>query len=603
MWYNSDMDFNLNYLYRPERRLYYIPADIQMVNDYYQGKFPKEIAKYSCSFGTYDFPCLFKLNLPEYNGTVIGIEYKNSDGRIEYPENLSYIFLEETYLIAAQYVDSEIIDSEMLEEIVEDIEYSCQQEYFAKNRKIIYPYPYIQVNNRNDKILIHIPCQKTKPAVFAQEHNVDMFSKQELFRWAFHEYVTGHYNWFHMVPYLEEGNEAGIFDYAFAHFDIKDFSLINEIYGHSIGNKVLAMVGNAMTECDFVYQSARCHNDNFAMMIKDMPDEETRQKLMDFFNGISAFPECGGFKIAYRCGVVPMRNAINLGNRVADAGKLAQSLGTNINRTEIKFYTDQMYDDYLWSKQIHAHLNTAIEQDEFLVYFQPKYSVATKSLVGAEALIRWNFKHKKFLSPQLFVPQFENFGLISKVDDLVLLKVCEYFRKWKLLGKKLYPVSVNLSRKQMENSNLVDHLVQIVDLYDIDHSLIDFELTESASFSDKDYMFETLMKFRKKGFKISMDDFGTGFSSLSLLTGMPLDTLKIDKSFVDNIGTATESAKDISVMRHIISMAKDLKIHSLAEGVENEIQFERLKMLECEMIQGFYFSKPLPAQEYEKLLD
>ena len=157
-----------------------------------------------------------------------------------------------------------------------------------------------------------------------------------------------------------------------------------------------------------------------------------------------------------------------------------------------------------------------------------------------------------------------------------------------------------MSRNQLYDKNLIDHLVEIVDSYGIDHALIDFELTESATYDDMSYMIEVLHTLRQKGFKISMDDFGTGYSSLSLLTEMPLDTLKIDKSFVDKVGTDTENVKDIAVIRHIISLAKELHFTCLAEGAEQKCQIEKLRSLGCEVIQGYYYSKPLPIAEYEQ---
>ena len=164
----------------------------------------------------------------------------------------------------------------------------------------------------------------------------------------------------------------------------------------------------------------------------------------------------------------------------------------------------------------------------------------------------------------------------------------------------MYPISVNLSRNRMYDKNIVDHLKEIVDSYNVSHELIDFELTESATYDDKDQMIMVLNELRDRGFLISMDDFGTGYSSFSLLTEMPLNTLKIDKSFVDKIGTKLESHKDITVIRHIISLAKELNFVCLAEGAEEKAQVDKLRTLGCDVIQGYYYSKPIPMEEYEE---
>lgn len=218
---------------------------------------------------------------------------------------------------------------------------------------------------------------------------------------------------------------------------------------------------------------------------------------------------------------------------------------------------------------------------------------------GAEALVRWNYKGKEFLSPARFIPFFEKDGSIGKIDDIVLKKVCAAFAKWKGEGKKLYPVSVNLSRNRLYDKNIITHLTDIVDSFGVSHSLIDFELTESATYNDMEQMIQVLEELRSLGFKISMDDFGTGYSSLSLLTQMPLDTLKIDKSFVDKVGTELENEKDLAVIRHIISLARELNFTCLVEGAEQKQQVEKLRALGCEVIQGYYYCKPISIEEYE----
>jgi EAL domain-containing protein (putative c-di-GMP-specific phosphodiesterase class I) len=331
-----------------------------------------------------------------------------------------------------------------------------------------------------------------------------------------------------------------------------------------------------------------------------MPEEELIQKLNDFFEKLSVLEEDPNYKIYYKCGLVPMQRAMLSGNRVADFAKMAQALATSQKKTEIIVYTDQMHDNLSWGNYIKAYMETAIEEDEFLVYLQPKFDILKEKIKGAEALIRWNYKNKEFLPPYRFVPFFEKDSSIAKIDDLVLKKVCQALAKWKKEGKPLYPVSVNLSRSRMDDKNLIDKLVSIVDQYEIDHKLIDFELTESASYDNMEHMIKVLQELRQRGFKISMDDFGTGYSSLSLLTKMPIDTLKIDKSFVDNVATENERKEDIIVIRHIITLAKELGFVCLAEGAESRKQVDRMRELGCEIIQGYYYSKPLPISEYEE---
>jgi EAL domain-containing protein (putative c-di-GMP-specific phosphodiesterase class I) len=295
-----------------------------------------------------------------------------------------------------------------------------------------------------------------------------------------------------------------------------------------------------------------------------------------------------------------MQKTILSGNRVADAAKMAQALGVEQNRTEITIYTEKMHDDLAWGDLIKAYVDTAIANDEFRVYLQPKFDCRKEVVEGSEALIRWDYKGKGLLPPYRFIPFFEKDGSIGKIDDIVLEKVCQAFVRWSSEGKPLYPVSVNLSRKRLYDPNIISHLVGIVDSYGVSHELIDFELTESATYDNKDYMLQVLTELRQLGFKISMDDFGTGYSSLSLLTEMPLDTLKIDKSFVDKIGTENERDQDVSVIRLIISLARDMGFVCLAEGAERKEQVDKLRELGCDVIQGYYYSRPIPLEEFEK---
>lgn len=613
----------LNLLYRPKRILYYIDASKEDIDGFCRGKIPEEIGGFANTFGTYDGPGVFFIKELEKN--VIGIEF-NIDGEIDKnnpnnnicPQGVKSVVLDEAFFFSVE-IDNEVtIDTDMIRRVFMEKPSGnlCRlyTEFKLKNNP-----NYIGVFSGKKKLRLLYEAElfkdKATPVLTDEAANL---TKDDLYKYAFRDLVTGHYNWNHILAYIEMPMELGVADFAFAHFDIKQFSVINEVYGHEAANKVLKNVVKAMNEADYIFTSARCHNDNFAMMIKDMPDDEMMEKLSGFFAGISVLEEDPNYEIMYRCGVVPMQIAMLYGNRVADAAKLAQSMGTHQDRTDIIVYTDKMHEDVQWANYIKAYVDTAIENDEFVVYLQPKFDITSLSsdnkekssaastqnmeaahIKGAEALIRWNYRNREFLAPYRFIPFFEKDGAIGKIDDIVLDKVCAALNRWKNEGKPLYPISVNLSRSRLYDKNLTKHLASIVDKYEVDHALIDFELTESASYDDQDQMLRVLNDLRDRGFKISMDDFGTGYSSLSLLTEMPLDTLKIDKSFVDHIGTNDERKKDLVVIRHIISLAKELDFKCLAEGAEEASQVERLAELGCEIVQGYFFSKPVSIEEYE----
>ena len=592
----------LNQLYKPYRRLYYSDATPEQIEAFRKGTPFDAVSKFENAFGTYDHVGVFYVK--QLDRFVIGIEFRVGDERVRYPDDLKYIELEGTFFYSVEVDDGVPTDKDAIREIFEKIaqDDDAHRSYSDLSIKEETEVIGIFESERKERILYEWKVDIDRAAAIIND-DMDALKKKTLYRQSFFDPITKHYNWNHLQAFLEMPMDYGINDYAFVHFDIKEFRVINEVYGHIAANRVLCNIVKAMNEAEFVYASARCHNDNFAMMIEDMPEDEMIECLQDFFEKLSYFDGVPNYKIYYRVGVVPMQRTILNGNRVADAAKLAQSLGQNMNKTEITIFTDKMHDDISWGNYIKASMDNAVSNDEFMVYFQPKYDITGDSpvLKGIEALVRWNYRQEDILSPVKFVPFFERDGSIGKIDDIVLKKSCETLARWKREGKNLYTVSVNLSRSRFYFENLIDHLVSIVDSYHVDHHYIEFELTESATYEDMDHMMGILEELRDKGFQISMDDFGTGYSSLSLLTEMPLDTLKIDKSFVDKLGLEHEKKEDVVVISHIISLAKELGFTTLAEGAENAAQVRRLKELGCETIQGYYFSKPVQIEEFERL--
>lgn len=591
----------LNQLYKPYRRLYYSDATSEQIKAFRKGTPFEAVSKFEGAFGTYDHVGVFYVK--QLGRFVIGIEYRVGDERVRYPGDLKYIELEGTFFYSVEVDDGVPTDKDAIREIFEKIalDDDAHRSYSDLSIKEETEVIGIFESERKERILYEWKVDIDRAAAIIND-DMDALKKKTLYRQSFFDPITKHYNWNHLQAFLEMPMDYGINDYAFVHFDIKEFRVINEVYGHIAANRVLCNIVKAMNEAEFVYASARCHNDNFAMMIEDMPEDEMIECLQDFFEKLSYFDGDPNYKIYYRVGVVPMQRTILNGNRVADAAKLAQSLGQNMNKTEITIFTDKMHDDISWGNYIKASMDNAVSNDEFMVFFQPKFDITGDETVlkGIEALVRWNYRQEDILSPVKFVPFFERDGSIGKIDDVVLKKSCETLARWKREGKNLYTVSVNLSRSRFYFENLIDHLVSIVDSYHVDHHYIEFELTESATYEDMDHMMGILEELRDKGFQISMDDFGTGYSSLSLLTEMPLDTLKIDKSFVDKLGLELEKKSDVAVISHIISLAKELGFTTLAEGAENEAQVRRLKELGCETIQGYYFSKPVTIEEFEK---
>lgn len=591
------------YIFRPRRILFYVNTTAGDVEKFYKGEIPQALLNFEGAAGVYDYPGLFVINKGGVSLKVIGIEFRPDDESVSYPEGLEKIE------IAAGFVKSDIlIDDALNDEVVSNyVKAECEKgEAYCpmigvkgtvkKEPEVVEVF----IRNGQNRVLIDADYNLGPVTLAIPDGATDKY--KELYNKSYHDSITGYYNWSYIWPIITGYGFYGIQDFAFVYFDIKDFKAINIVYGHDVANNLLKRIAAQMENVDWIYYSAKSDNDNFAMMIKDMSEEETKQKLEKFFEAISFLEEDPVYKVYYKCGVVPMRSTMMLGNRVADAAKQARKFASKPFKTEIIFYSEDMREAQERSIRIMSYLDTAIECDEFIVYYQPKYDINDATLKGAEALIRWKYKGKDIFNPGQFVPIFETGGLIGKVDDIVLRKVCSQFKKWESEGKKLYPVSVNVSRKSVTIPNLVEHLTEIVDSFGVDHSLIDFELTESAAFYNQSQMISVISGLKSKGFKISMDDFGTGYSSLSLLPIMPFDTLKIDKSFVDGIGRAEHCQRNCALIKHIIALAKDFKLTCLAEGAETKEQVDLLREFGCEVVQGFYYSKPVPVDEYEKLL-
>lgn len=436
------------------------------------------------------------------------------------------------------------------------------------------------------------------------QENIDNYTKEQLYNTAFFDSITGHYNWNWMYDHIFNFENYGITDFCLIHFDVKDFKMINEIYGHVAGDNVLINVVKAINKLKWCYFSCRCDNDNFVMMVPKFSQEELYEKLMNLFNSISVLDEDKDYQIFYRAGVVSVNIDTIKAERVyiTDMAKFAKSLGTKANVNEIHFYTDEMKEEEFKGKLLKNELNRAFNNNEFLVYYQPKYNPKTNELVGAEALIRWNYNLKELWSPNKFVPYLEKENVIWKIDLFVLEEVCKNLQLWKNNGYNLVPISVNMSKTQLYSKNIISNINSIVNKYDIDKKYIEFELTESIAYDDITYMLKVLNQLRNEGFLLSIDDFGTGYSSLSLLSSMPITGLKIDKSFIDELEKSNSKSKIKFIIKDIVHMTKHLKINSLAEGVETENQKNLIRDWGCDSIQGYFYSKPLNIIDFEKLL-
>jgi EAL domain-containing protein (putative c-di-GMP-specific phosphodiesterase class I) len=246
-------------------------------------------------------------------------------------------------------------------------------------------------------------------------------------------------------------------------------------------------------------------------------------------------------------------------------------------------------------------MNGSLEREEFIVYYQPKYDLLTETIVGAEALVRWAHPKLGFISPARFVPIFEQNGFIYQLDKYVWEKVCQQLRADIDEGRTVLPVSINVSRVDFYSPNLVQVFEDLTKKYNLDPRLLELELTESAYVENPQQIIEIIGELQAKGFVILMDDFGSGYSSLNMLKDLPVNVLKIDLRFLSD-SKGVENGRADNILDSIVRMGKRLDLLVIAEGVETQKQVDFLRLIGCEFVQGYFFSEPVPGEDYRELI-
>jgi len=390
--------------------------------------------------------------------------------------------------------------------------------------------------------------------------------------------------------------------------DLDRFKIVNDSLGHSAGDQVLRDVAARLESCirsgDMV---ARLGGDEFVVLLEDMASAQdatlVAQKLLDRFTlpftvqdpeggrqayhfttsiGISLYPDDGDDAHAL------LRNADTAMYRAKEQG------GNNY-----QFFTAEMTARARRRMSLESALHRAIEQEQFLLHYQPQVELATGRVTAIEALLRWNHPQQGLIPPMDFIPVLEETGMILTAGEWVLRTACRQQRAWMEAGLPPVRVAVNLSARQLRHQKFVDSVFQIIADTGIEPAHLELEITESMVMQQVKEVHTMLNALGAAGMGIAMDDFGTGYSSLSYLKGLPIDTLKIDKSFVGDI---TADPDDAEIVATIIAMARSLKLKVIAEGVETREQLDFLCAHDCDAMQGYYFSKPLPADEIPGLL-
>lgn len=428
----------------------------------------------------------------------------------------------------------------------------------------------------------------------------------ELEKIAYYDELTSCRNYYKFIEdaqrVLKENKDK---TFMMIKLDIDNFRMINQVYGYEKGDEILCKVAKALemtveSENEII---ARRGNDEFVILVESQNDCKVGRRYNAFLKNVKELVgENFIFKFTFPHGryfitpgeieetsIMEMFERVNIAHKTA---KLDKS-------TPYVLYNESLSKRDLHRKEIENKMEGALINNEFLVYLQPKYYLDTEKIGGAEALVRWKYEDR-IMFPGEFISIFEQNGFIVKIDFYVLRQVCGIIKGWLDDGIEPITVSVNFSRIHLGNENLVKQLCEIVDSFKIDRKYIEIEVTESAIYENIEDLIDLLDDLHIAGFTMSMDDFGSGYSSLGMLQNLKVDVIKLDRSFFIN---QKDEKRSKTVVGSVIEMASSLGIKIVAEGVEEKEHIELLKELLCDMAQGYYFKKPIEVENFRKLLE
>ena len=427
--------------------------------------------------------------------------------------------------------------------------------------------------------------------------NLTLINKDKLYKLAYIDPITnlGNYN-----AYLERVKEKLEINSkkTMIILDIDKFKSFNKEYGHTKGNELLKQVGeeikHLIRKTDIV---CRLANDVFGIFLVGEVDvnnitERLNKKISRIYIGDRWYNIRISIGI-YICG----KEEKNIQSMIDKAIMAHDSIKGKYNVT-YGVFTEESEQKMVRENEIESMMIEGIENQEFEIYYQPQISTKTEQIKGAEALVRWN-KDGKIISPGEFIPVFEKNHFIINLDQYIYEKVCIDIQEMKERVKEVPKISINISKESLLEKDFLEKYIKITNKYNVKPNDIELEITERTTVNDDKYMKEILEKVKEKGFGIAIDDFGTGYSSLIMLEVMPIDTLKIDKSFIDRIGI---NNKEVNLIEIIMLITKKLKLKTVAEGVEKSKQVEYLKKINCDLIQGYFYSKPLDFEAFKNYI-
>lgn len=408
--------------------------------------------------------------------------------------------------------------------------------------------------------------------------------------------LTGVYTrqaFFKRARLVLEENPDEVFDIMIS--DIVDFKQINEMYGIQTGDLILSHLGHSMVpENQSGTVVGRYAGDQFVALIK----HDKMKRLRNNPEALIVKPDEELPKYVIKFGIYEHADRKLSIVSMCDQAHIALNSIKHQYGSWLAVYDDKLSKELDIQRRIEASMHQALAEEQFCVYYQPKHETATGKIIGAEALIRWTHPEYGFMSPGDFIPIFEKTGFVTETDKYVWKKTCENIRKWIDKGINVVPVSVNASRLDFVQTDITKTLDEYVKQNKLSPGLIHVEVTESLMEEDMNRLRTSLSDVKKSGYKIELDDFGAGYSSLNVLGSIPIDVVKLDMSFVKQLND-TKRAKVLSAC---INLAKNLGYETVSEGVETREQHELLRIFGVDGIQGYYYSKPLPEEEFEEYL-
>lgn len=419
--------------------------------------------------------------------------------------------------------------------------------------------------------------------------------QEELMNLAYVDPITGGYTYVKFQQIFEGTvqNNPNL-KFALLTLDLNKFKLINDLYGYDEGDRIIRNMDGIWKNQFRMYECCGHRMaDRFVVLLTYETKEELEQRIRNYRKQLQE-ASSGGYKLSLRVGIYMLEHADETFSTVFNRSMMAFAAAKEMGNHFFAFYNSQMEEQLVWEQYVEDYFSTALKNREFVVYYQAKISAETGEVSGAEALVRWIRPDGTIIPPSRFISVLENNGTIAELDRYMFREVCLRQKAWLEEGRKIVPVSVNLSRVQLAERNFVDTYAEILEASGLPSRYIALEFTESAMFDNEEILRDTVDQLHALGIKVLIDDFGVGYSSMMTLKVIPVDILKMDKSFIDTIG----DERSDKIVVGMIEFALSLGMSVTAEGVENDQQYKFLRSHRCDDIQGYFFSVPVPAREY-----